>query len=240
VLYRYKLNYIYGMDSNLKIAIVEDNDDLRSLLIDALSQAGYFVRGAESAEQLDELFSENTFDVIVIDINLPGENGYSIASRYRRFNSRLNIVMLTARTAIEDKVAGYESGADLYLTKPVSNAELLAAMSSIERRVDSGRVTPDIVLNLKNMTLTTTKLVELNKQEVLVIKSLSEAASSNLPYFKILEICGDRIDEVSKATLEVRIARLRKKFIEAGVSRPPFRALRGDGYQLLVDVHIVL
>lgn len=226
------------MDSNLKIAIVEDNDDLRLLLMDALSRAGYFVRGAESAEQLDELFSENAFDVIVIDINLPGENGYSIASRYRRFNSHLNIVMLTARTTIEDKVTGYESGADLYLTKPVSNAELLAAMSSIERRVDSGRVIPDIVLNLKSMTLTASKSVELNKQEVLVIKSLAEAASSNLPYFKILEICGDRIDEVSKATLEVRIARLRKKFIEAGVSRPPFRALRGNGYQLLVDVHI--
>lgn len=228
------------MDSNLKIAIVEDNDDLRLLLVDALSRAGYFVRGADSAEQLDELFLEIAFDIVIVDVNLPGEDGLSMASRYRRFNSQLNIVMLTARTTTEDKVAGYASGADLYLTKPVSNAELLAAMSSIERRVDLGRVMPEIVLNLKNMTLTASKSVELNKQEVLIIKALSEAASSNLPYFKILEICGDRIDEVSKATLEVRIARLRKKFIEAGVSKQPFRALRGSGYQLLVDVYIDL
>lgn len=228
------------MDTNLKIAIVEDNDDLRLLLVDALSRAGYFVRGADSAEQLDELFLEIAFDVVIVDVNLPGEDGLSITSRYRRFNSQLNIVMLTARTTTEDKVAGYASGADLYLTKPVSNAELLAAMSSIARRIDSGRGMPEIVLNLKNMTLTASKSVELNKQEVLVIKALSEAASSNLPYFKILEICGDRIDEVSKATLEVRIARLRKKFIESGVSKQPFRALRGSGYQLLVDVHIVL
>lgn len=228
------------MDSNLKIAIVEDNDDLRLLLVDALSRAGYFVRGADSAEQLDELFLEIAFDIVIVDVNLPGEDGLSMASRYRRFNSQLNIVMLTARTTTEDKVAGYASGADLYLTKPVSNAELLAAMSSIERRVDLGRVMPEIVLNLKNMTLTASKSVDLNKQEVLIIKALSEAASSNLPYFKILEICGDRIDEVSKATLEVRIARLRKKFIEAGVSKQPFRALRGSGYQLLVDVYIDL
>jgi DNA-binding response OmpR family regulator len=227
------------MVSNLRIAIVEDNDDLRVLLMEALLMAGYFVQAAESAEQLDELFSKNIFDILIVDLNLPGEDGFSIARRYRRFNTQLNIVMLTARTTIEDKVAGYECGADLYLTKPVSNAELLAAMSSIARRIDSGKLLPEIVLNLKDMTLTATKSVELNKQEVLIIKALSEAISSNLPYFKILEMCGDCIDEVSKATLEVRIVRLRKKFIDAGVSKQSFRALRGNGYQLLVDVHIV-
>lgn len=228
------------MDTTLKIAIVEDNDDLRALLIQDLSIAGYFVRGAESAEQLDELFAGNLFDVLIVDINLPGESGLSISSRYRRSNSQLNIVMLTARTTVEDKVAGYGSGADLYLTKPVSNAELLAAISSISRRVAERKFTPEIVLNLKSMTLTANKTVSLNKQEVQVIKALCESPSSNLPYFKLLEICGEPIDEVSKATLEVRIARLRKKFIDAGVSEKSFRALRGDGYQLLLDIHIVL
>lgn len=227
------------MDPSLKIAIVEDNDDLRSLIIQDLSIAGYFVRGAESAEQLDELFASHIFDVLIADINLPGESGFSISSRYRRLNSHLNIVMLTARTTVEDKVAGYGSGADLYLTKPVSNAELLAAIASISRRVAGRKLAPEIVLNLKNMTLTANKSVGLNKQEVQVIKALCESPASNLPYFKLLEICGEPIDEISKATLEVRITRLRKKFIEAGVSEKSFRALRGDGYQLLVDVHIV-
>lgn len=235
-----QFNCVHGMDSNLKIAIVEDNDDLRALLIQDLSIAGYFVKGAESAEQLDELFASNIFDILIVDINLPGENGLSISARYRRLNSQLNIVMLTARTSIEDKVTGYDSGADLYLTKPVSNAELLAAIASIGRRVAARRVIPEIVLNLRSMTLTANKAVDLNKQEVLVIKALCESPSSNLPYYKLLEICGEPIDDVSKATLEVRIARLRKKFIEAGVSEKSFRALRGDGYQLLLDVHIVL
>ena len=61
---RKKLNYIYSMDSNLKIAIVEDNDDLRLLLTDALLMAGYFVQGAESSEQIDELFSKNNFNIL--------------------------------------------------------------------------------------------------------------------------------------------------------------------------------
>ena len=170
---------------------------------------------------------------------MPGEDGYSISARYKRLNSQLNIVMLTARTTVEDKVAGYDAGADLYLTKPVSNAELLAVLASIERRLSSQKASPDITMNLKSMTLTAKKTVELNRQEALIIKALCESSMSNLPYFKILEICGEQINETSKATLEVRIARLRKKFIDAGVSEKSFRALRGDGYQLLLDVNIV-
>ena len=227
------------MDSSLKIAIVEDNDDLRSILIQDISIAGYFVQGADSAKQLDELFANDTFDILIADVNLPGEDGFSIAARYKKYQPNLAIVMLTARTAVEDKVGGYEAGADLYLTKPVSNFELLAAIGSIARRVSAQKPKSEIVLNLKNMTLTAAKTVDLNRQEVLIVKALSESPSSNLPYYQLLEICNEPVDETSKATLEVRIARLRKKFVEAGVDKS-LRALRGDGYQLLVDIHIVL
>lgn len=227
------------MDSNLKIAIVEDNDDLRSLLVQDLSIAGYFVQGADSAEQLDEIFAVNNFDVLIADVNLPGESGFDIAARYKRLNTFLTVVMLTARTSAEDKIKGYESGADLYLTKPVSNPELLAVIGSISRRVMAQKITPEIALNLKSLTLSGLKEVELNRQEALIVKALSESPSSNLPYYRLLEICNEPVDETSKAGLEVRITRLRKKFIEAGVEKS-FRALRGNGYQLLVSVHIIL
>lgn len=227
------------MDPNLKIAIVEDNDDLRALLMQDLTIAGYFVRGAESAEQLDEIFAGNNFNVLIADVNLPGESGYEIAARYKRLNTHLTVVMLTARTSVEDKVRGYESGADLYLTKPVSNPELLAVIGSISRRLNSQMVAPEITLNVKSLTLTGTKTVYLNRQEALMIKALCESPSSNLPYYRLLEICNEPVDEASKAVLEVRITRLRKKFVEIGVEKS-FRALRGNGYQLLVGVHIVL
>ncbi|CAM3644450.1 response regulator transcription factor [Polynucleobacter antarcticus] len=227
------------MDPCLKIAIIEDNDDLRSLLIQDLSIAGYFVKGAESAEQLDEIFAANRFDILIADVNLPGEDGFSIAARYKRLNANLNIVLLTARTSAADKVAGYGAGADLYLTKPVSNIELLAAISSISRRIRAQTAKFELTLSLKNLTLTGIKTIELNKHEVLIIKALSQSFASNLPYYKLLELCDEPVSETSKATLEVRIARLRKKFIEAGVDKS-FRALRGEGYQLLVDVQIGL
>ena len=226
------------MYPGLKIAIVEDNDDLRSLLMQDLSIAGYFVRGAESAEQLDEIFAINNFDVLIADVNVPGESGYEIAARYKRLNSHLTVVMLTARTSLEDKVRGYESGADLYLTKPISNPELLAVISSISRRISSQKGSPEILLNIKGLTLTGVTTVDLNQQEALIIKALSESSSSNLPYYRLLEICNEPVDEISKASLEVRITRLRKKVVEIGIEKS-FRALRGNGYQLLVNVHII-
>lgn len=228
------------MDTNLKIAIVEDNADLRALLIRSLSNAGYFVKGAESAEALEEIFALDSFNVLIADVNLPGENGFDIAARYKRQNAYLTIVMLTARVSEEDKVRGYESGADLYLTKPVSNTELLAVIGSISRRVNAQSAPPEILLNLKSLTLTgPLNTVELSKQETAIIKALSESPSFNLPYYRLLDICNDGLDETAKGSLEVRITRLRKKFVEAGVERS-FRALRGNGYQLLANVQIVL
>lgn len=228
------------MDSNLKIAIVEDNADLRALLMRGLSSAGYFVRGAESAEQLEEIFSLDSFNVLIADVNLPGESGFDIAARYKRQNAYLTVVMLTARASESDKVMGYESGADLYLTKPVSNTELLAVIGSIARRVSAQSAAPEILLNLKSLTLAgPLKTVDLSKQEAAMIKVLSESPSFNLPYYRLLEIYSDDLDDAAKGGLEVRITRLRKKFVEAGVKKS-FRALRGNGYQLLANVQIVL
>jgi DNA-binding response OmpR family regulator len=115
----------------------------------------------------------------------------------------------------------------------------LAVIGSISRRIIAQKVAPEITLNLKSLTLSGLKVVELNRQEALIVKALSESPSSNLPYYRLLEICNEPVDETSKAGLEVRITRLRKKFIEAGVEKS-FRALRGNGYQLLVSVHIIL
>lgn len=228
------------MDTSLKIAIVEDNADLRALLMRGLSDAGYFVKGAESAEQLEEIFALDSFNVLIADVNLPGESGFNIAARYKRQNAFLTIVMLTARASEADKIKGYESGADIYLSKPVSNTELLAVISSISRRVNAQSSKPEILLNLKSLTLAgPSTTVDLSKQEAALIKALSESPSFNLPYYRLLEICNEGLDDGAKGGLEVRITRLRKKFVEAGVHRS-FRALRGNGYQLLANVQIVL
>ncbi|CAM3641997.1 response regulator transcription factor [Polynucleobacter brandtiae] len=227
------------MATHLKIALVEDNDDLRELLTRDIVRAGHQVQSADCAEALDDLMVGQSFDLLVLDVNLPGENGLSIARRFKAANPDIFIIMVTARVEIEDRVAGYESGADIYLPKPVSSSELTAAISSIARRVVVSDQQIQAILNIKSMTLIGTHAVELNKLEVAMLKALSESTDGNLPYHRLLEICGDEVTEASKAALEVRIVRLRKKFIDAGIAERVIKALRGDGYQLLRPIRIL-
>lgn len=223
----------------MKIALVEDSDDLRDLLAREISKAGYDVLPAECADDLDELAAHTSFDLLILDLNLPGEDGLSIAQRYKRANPDLHIIMLTARGREADKINGYESGADVYLTKPISSAELMAAVGSVSRRLKRGSNETEIGLNVRTMSLKGTKTVELNRQEVVMLKALSESTNGNLPYYRLLELCGEsEVNEQAKAALEVRVVRLRKKFIEAGVTDKSIRAIRGEGYQLLQRIKI--
>jgi DNA-binding response OmpR family regulator len=227
------------MDTQLKIALVEDNDDLRDLLMRDLTGAKYAVLGASCAEELDKLSAENTFNLIVLDLNLPGEGGIDIARRYKQSNPNIYIIMLTARTELEEKVEGYSAGADIYLTKPVSSKELLAAIGSIYRRLTDQKSNWEAVLNLSDLVLTSARSVNLNRHEATILKSLCEAENRQLPYFKLLENLGEEVTEISKATLEVRIVRLRKKMEEIGLDRKAIRALRGHGYQLSCQIQVV-
>jgi DNA-binding response OmpR family regulator len=228
------------MDSLLKIALVEDNDDLRDLLARDISRAGYEVYTAECAEDLDDLVSHTHIDLLILDLTLPGEDGLSIARRYKQANPDTYIIMLTARGREQDRIEGYESGADVYLTKPISSIELMAAIGSVSRRLSKRQDLTDIVLNVRSMTLTGLKTVALNRQEVVMLKALNESPNGNLPYFRLLELHGDlEINESAKAALEVRVVRLRKKLSEAGIEGKTIRAIRGEGYHLLSRIKVI-
>lgn len=201
--------------------------------------AGYFVFGASCAEELDKLSTENAFNLIVLDLNLPGENGIDIARRYKQSNPNIYIIMLTARSQLEEKVEGYSAGADVYLTKPVSSEELLAAIGSIYRRLNEHKSEWEAVLNLRDLVLTGNCSINLNRHEVIILKSLCESENHQLPYFRLIENLGEEVTETSKATLEVRMVRLRKKMEEIGLERKAIRALRGQGYQLLCQIQVV-
>jgi len=141
---------------------------------------------------------------------------------------------LTARGSEQDKIIGYETGADVYLTKPVSSAELTAAIGSVSRRLNQFIDHDSIVsLNVRAMSLEGKKRVDLNQQEVVLLKALIESPSGNLPYYRLLELSGEEeVTDLTKAALEVRIVRLRKKLLDAGLDGKAIRAIRGEGYQL--------
>lgn len=117
----------------LSVAVVEDETDLREEICEFLALSGMVARGMGSAEELDDHLLVHACDAVVLDVNLPGEDGFRIA---RRLGTRdgLGVVMVTSRAALEDRVHGLRTGADAYMVKPVDLQELVATVESVCRR----------------------------------------------------------------------------------------------------------
>ena len=227
------------MHPSLKIAILEDNDELRELTIDLLNKNGYLALGAFDAEGLDSLIMKYQFDLLLLDLNLPGEHGLSVAKRLKSALPSLYIIMTTALSGINERVIGYQEGADLYLPKPVSEQELLAAISSVARRINQSQnklTTNELALDLKRRQLIGAHTVDLSPTEAILLKQLILSTHQKVDYFKLLEITKREVDAKSKASLEVQIVNLRKKIAAAGYSRPSIRSVRNEGYELLCPI----
>ncbi len=133
----------------MKIIVVEDHEALREVTVSALQDMGHKVRGIACAETLNQELQTDCPHVLILDLNLPGEDGISLARRVRKVHPEIGIIMVTARNQLGDKLTGYDSGADIYLTKPTSIEELSAAIQALSRRLitwakDSLQVTLDI------------------------------------------------------------------------------------------------
>lgn len=233
--------FIVMSDFALKILLVEDNDELREATLAFLQNRGHFVRGVSAAEELGDLSGAFVPDVYVIDLNLPEEDGLSLVRRLRSVHPAVGIVVTTARSEIGDKVHGYESGADIYLTKPVSPMELLAGVTALAKRV-KGHDFHDQVLkfHLGRLHLSGPRgNTELTNGEAILLTALIRAPGYTLERWQLAEVICDGNSggaEPSAAMLEMRIARLRKKLVEVGAEQPTIKALRKQGYQLCNSV----
>ena len=228
------------MVAKLNIVVVEDNNDLRELTCQVLSQDGHHVTGLACAEELEDIAGGEPADIFLIDLNLAGEDGISLSQRIRRAQPLVGIIIISARTDLDDKLTGYESGADLYLTKPVDLDELCAAIKSFARRrstAEPGLGSPTI--SLSNRELTGPKAtVRLTQSEAAMLRAFSRAPAGTLEVWQLAEILRLDLDRLNKASLEVRIVRLRKKFIDAGVTGTTIDSIRNVGYQLFIALQI--
>jgi DNA-binding response OmpR family regulator len=225
-------------DFALKILVVEDNDQLREATLAFLQSRGHYVRGVPSAEELGDVSGSFVPDVYVIDLNLPDEDGLSLVRRLRSVQPNVGIVITTARAQIGDRVIGYESGADLYLTKPVAPQELLAGISALAKRVKA-KAPHDGTLrfDLGRSLLTGPQgSAELTGGEAGLLAALARAPGQSLERWQVAEASGTGDEQPSAATLEMRIARLRKKLEAAGAEPPTIKALHKRGYTLCCPI----
>ena len=117
------------MPRSLKIVVIEDYDDYREAICEALRRDGHEVVGVAMAEDVDDEPFGHVSDLYIVDLNLPGEDGISLARRIRHSQPDVGIVIVSARNSVEDRIGGYRSGANIYLTKPFSLDELRAVVA---------------------------------------------------------------------------------------------------------------
>lgn len=225
------------MAANLSIVVVEDHQDLRELTCMALANKGHHVVGLSCAEELADAVKGGVVDVFILDLNLPGEDGISLAKRIRNAYPLVGIVMLTARSQAKEKVLGYESGADLYMTKPVDFDELCAALQGFARRRLAAH---EGTLALSKLTLTGPQgVIRLSSAEADMLMAFARAPASRLETWQLAHVLGLEMGGLNKASLEVRIVRLRKKLSEAGATGAVIESIRNVGYQLSVPIQIL-
>ena len=249
----------------LNIVLVEDHDLLRTVTESVLTGAGHKVLALGCAEEVDEALSGMNPDLYILDLNLPGEDGISLARRIRRSHPRVGIIMTTVRSEVTDRLDGYESGADIYLPKPTDPTELLAAVVALARRLrpeishggaQSSSAAPNelvdksgqpqdasemvLLLSTQAMSLSGPgQQVLLTFAEVQLLSGLARAAGGVLERWQIASILDIDIDSSTSASLEMRVARLRRKVTEASGNEVPIRAVRGVGYKLCLPLTVI-
>lgn len=227
------------------ILLVEDNDPLRKATLAVLHREGFEARGVASAEDVDDLPGGFVPQVYLLDLNLPGEDGLSLAMRIRKAQPQAAIVMMTTRSEVQDRIAGYESGADIYLPKPVDPTEMLACVRALCARLQSTVVKPQSgVLQLHTQILQLSgplETVNLSLTEVRLLSHLARAADQTLEHWQIMEVCMQQSEDataVTKASMEQRITRLRKKLEQASGEASGIKAIRSTGYKLTLALRV--
>lgn len=227
---------------SLHILVVEDNDSLREATVDFLQAHGHQVMDVVCAEDVDDTPSSNLPDLYLIDVNLPGEDGFSLAERIRKSQPLAGIVMMTARGQLSDRLDGYASGADNYLIKPVEQTELLVCVNNLARRLKSTAQAPDQTLELNKQTLVLkgpAGVATLTHGEGTLLAAFSRAAGQQLERWQAMQLVDTKDKGLVPANLEMRVSALRKKLSACGAPEDAIRTIRGFGYALSCTVKLV-
>ena len=226
-----------------RILVCEDEDVIRDFVVINLKRAGYEVIDVNCGEEALRVFDEEhgDFDIVLLDIMMPGIDGFTVCKKLREKSSTLGIIMLTARTQEMDKVSGLMFGADDYITKPFSPSELTARVDAIYRRVCMSFIKDEkssviesgpFTLNLKSRTVTKNgKLIDLTQVEYQIMEYFLNNQNTSLDRASILNhISGDGYLGDDKI-VDVNIRRLRLK-IEEEPSKPHYiTTIWGYGYK---------
>lgn len=230
-----------------KILIVDDDARLRNLLDRFLNEEGYRVRSVENTEHMDRLLSREVFNLLVLDLMMPGEDGLSACKRLRSQGNQIPVIMLTAKGDEGSRIQGLESGADDYLAKPFNPRELLARIKAVLRRqssaVPGAPVDTDEMITFGEYSLFLgtrelkkgTELHMLTTGEFAVLKVLVQHPREPMTRDKLMSLARGREWDALERSIDVQISRLRR-LIEPDPSKPRYiQTVWGVGYVFVPD-----
>jgi two-component system phosphate regulon response regulator OmpR len=228
------------------ILIVDDEPGVREVLEEYFASHGYAAVGAESASAAKTIAAARSIDLALVDINLPGEDGLSLARHLRERYAKTAIIMLTSAATVVDRIVGLEMGADDYVPKPFDPRELMARVKSVLRRTSAagradlgaarvriGRCVLDIAAH--RLTDEEGDEVAMSPLEFDLLKALTEHPNRPLSRERILNLHQQQDWDPFDRSVDLRIMRLRKK-IEPDPEHPRFiRTIRNEGYMFVPD-----
>jgi DNA-binding response OmpR family regulator len=229
------------MSGSAHIVVVDDDEDVRSTVSEYLRRSGLAVSEADGGAALRAIMAERPIDLALLDINMPGEDGITLAREIRKLGEA-GIIMLTARSDDVDKIVGLEVGADDYITKPFNPRELLARVRSVLRRAErsgQGAATMgrEVQMGKCRLNLDTRTLydsdggeVPLTAMEYDLLRTFAEHPRRVLSRDQLLDLAHNKEMEPFDRSIDTRITRIRRK-IEKDPAKPEcLKTVRGAGY----------
>jgi len=220
----------------MRLLLVEDDTRIARFVAKGLREQAYAVDVAATGEDALYQAAINTYDLIILDVMIPGKDGFAVCRELRKSGQRMPILMLTARDAVEDRITGLDHGADDYLTKPFEFRELLARLRALLRR--SGELRParitirDLVLDTgAQSAMRAGRYVTLTAKEYALLEYLARNPGRVVGRAEIAEHVWDETFDPFSNLIEVYINRLRRK-IDADSPKPLLQTRRGAGYVL--------
>ena len=224
------------MNENYHILIVDDDNRIRELIKEYLEENNFIVSTANNAEEASEKIKLVDFEIVVLDIMMPGESGLELTKKLRK-NISTPIILLTAKGEVDDRIIGLESGADDYLVKPFSPKELLLRIKNILKKTKEEILEEKIkigenLLNLKKMIIEKNgKTIKLNGTEKKLLKKMIFSKGKTFSREEI----GKIINISKERSVDVMITRLRQK-LEYDPKNPQYlQTVRGSGYVLWIE-----
>ncbi len=215
----------------MRVLVIEDDPDLNRQLVSALTDAGYAVDSARDGEEGHYLGDTEPYDAVVLDLGLPGLDGWRVLEQWRRDGRRMPVLILTARDRWSDKVRGIDAGADDYVAKPFHMEEVLARVRALIRRA-SGHATSEIECGPVRLDTRTGRVsvsgnpVRLTSHEYRLLSYLMHHCGRVVPRTELVEHLYEQDFDRDSNTIEVFVGRLRRKL---GVD--VIQTVRGLGYR---------